>query len=149
MENDWMARGTCRDMDPAAFFPSDGIGVQVAQRSVGARREGFGQLLEWARKLDGERVWVLEDVRHVSGSLERFLIDRGETVVRLPPRLMADARRGCASAGSLTRSTRWRSHARRSEKESTRCLPPGSPALSSRSGCWRCIANGSSTPGRG
>ena len=74
-------------------------GVQIAQRTVAARREGFGQLLEWARKLDGERVWVLEDVRHVSGSLERFLIDRGETVVRLPPRLMAEARQGVRERG--------------------------------------------------
>src|SRR5438270_7663267 len=77
----------------------DPLGVQVAQRTVAARRDGFGQLLEWARKLDSERVWVLEDVRHVSGSLERFLIDRGETVVRLPPRLMANARRGVRERG--------------------------------------------------
>lgn len=77
----------------------DPIGVQIAQRTVAARREGFGQLLEWGRKLDSERVWVLEDVRHVSGSLERFLIDRGETVVRLPPRLMANARRGVRERG--------------------------------------------------
>ena len=42
---------------------------------------------------------MLEDVRHVSGSLERFLIDRGETVVRLPPRLMANARRGVRERG--------------------------------------------------
>jgi WhiB family transcriptional regulator, redox-sensing transcriptional regulator len=32
MDCDWMAEGKCRDMDPALFFPSDGIGVQVAQR---------------------------------------------------------------------------------------------------------------------
>jgi transposase len=127
----------------------DPLGVQIAQRTVAARREGFGQLLEWARKLDIERVWVLEDVRHVSGPLERFLIDRGETVVRLPPRLMANARRGSASAGSPTRLTRWRSRGRRSERELTRCRQPGSPARSSRSGCWRYIANGSSRPGRG
>jgi transposase len=79
----------------------DPLGVQIAQRTVAARRAGFGQLVEWARTLDAERVWVIEDVRHVSGSLERFLIDRGETVVRLPPRLMANARQGSASAGSL------------------------------------------------
>jgi transposase len=78
---------------------ADPLGVQVAQRTVAARREGFGQLLEWARKLDRERVWVIEDVRHVSGSLERFLIDRGETVVRLPPRLMANARQGVRERG--------------------------------------------------
>jgi WhiB family redox-sensing transcriptional regulator len=32
MENDWMGEGKCRDMDPGLFFPSDGLGVQVAQR---------------------------------------------------------------------------------------------------------------------
>ena len=31
MDSDWMSQGRCRDMDPATFFPSDGIGVQVAQ----------------------------------------------------------------------------------------------------------------------
>ena len=77
----------------------DPLGVQAAQRTVAARREGFGQLLDWGRKLDGERVWVIEDVRHVSGGLERFLIDRGETVVRLPARLMADARQSVRERG--------------------------------------------------
>ena len=32
MDGEWMGQGKCRDMDPAAFFPSDGIGVQAAQR---------------------------------------------------------------------------------------------------------------------
>ncbi|HAM03835.1 MAG TPA: WhiB family transcriptional regulator [Acidimicrobiaceae bacterium] len=32
MEAEWMERGKCRDLDPATFFPSDGIGVQAAQR---------------------------------------------------------------------------------------------------------------------
>jgi transposase len=77
----------------------DALGTETAQRTVAARREGFGQLLEWGRKLDADRVWVIEDIRHVSGSLERFLLDRGETVVRLPPRLMADARRGMRERG--------------------------------------------------
>jgi transposase len=77
----------------------DPLGVQVAQRTVAARREGFGQLVEWARRLDDERVWVIEDVRHVSGGLERFLIDRGETVVRLPPRLMSNARQDVRERG--------------------------------------------------
>ena len=28
----WMTLGKCRDMDPALFFPSDGVGVRDAQR---------------------------------------------------------------------------------------------------------------------
>jgi transposase len=77
----------------------DPLGVQIAQRTVAARRAGFGALLEWARTLDAERVWVIEDVRHVSGSLERFVIDRGETVARLSPRLMANARQAVRERG--------------------------------------------------
>ena len=75
------------------------LGVEVAHRTAGARPVGNGQLLEWARALDLERVWAVEDVRNVSGSLERFLIDRGEVVVRLSAHLMAGARRGARTRG--------------------------------------------------
>ena len=75
------------------------LGVEISHRTTPARPVGNGQLLEWARALDSERVWVIEDVRNVSGSLERFLIDRGETVVRLAALLMAGARRGSRLRG--------------------------------------------------
>jgi transposase len=81
-----------------AFAVSE-LGVEVAQRTVAVRRDGFEQLLEWGRQHEGERSWVIEDVRNVSGSLERFLLDHGETVVRLPPQLMADARQGIRERG--------------------------------------------------
>jgi transposase len=77
----------------------DELGGQLAKCTRAARREGFEELLAWARSLRGDHVWVIEDCRHVSGPLERFLIDHGETVVRLPPRLMADARRGVRERG--------------------------------------------------
>ena len=32
MRTDWMPRGKCRDLPPDTFFPSDGLGVQEAQR---------------------------------------------------------------------------------------------------------------------
>jgi WhiB family redox-sensing transcriptional regulator len=32
MDTDWMARGRCRQLDPAIFFPNDGVGVEVARR---------------------------------------------------------------------------------------------------------------------
>ena len=65
--------------------------------AVGAR--GFAALVIWARGLDGERVWALEDCRHVSGALERFLIARGERVVRVSTRLMAGTRRSSRERG--------------------------------------------------
>lgn len=32
MDNEWMAEGNCREHAPSAFFPSDGVGVEVARR---------------------------------------------------------------------------------------------------------------------
>jgi WhiB family redox-sensing transcriptional regulator len=32
MENDWMAEGNCRHRPPSVFFPSDGVGVEIARR---------------------------------------------------------------------------------------------------------------------
>lgn len=69
------------------------------ERTVKARRQGHGQLLVWARSQAPERLWALEDCRHVSLGLERFLIARGERVVRVPSRLMGEARKGGRTAG--------------------------------------------------
>ncbi|MDQ6821194.1 MAG: transposase, partial [Actinomycetota bacterium] len=77
----------------------DPLGVEVAHLTAPARPVGNGRLLEWARALGEERVWAIEDAHNVSGLLERFLIDRGETVVRLAPQLMAGARRGARTRG--------------------------------------------------
>jgi transposase len=69
------------------------------ERSVRARRQGHEQLLAWARGLGEERLFALEDCRHVSIALERFLLARGERVVRVAPKLMAGARRSARSRG--------------------------------------------------
>jgi transposase len=74
-------------------------GAVRGERTAKARQRGHEQLLCWARALARERLWALEDCRHVSGSLERFLLARGERVVRVPPRLMGEARRGGREAG--------------------------------------------------
>src|SRR5437588_99026 len=64
-----------------------------------ATSAGHQQLLAWARRLEDKRIWAIEDCRHVSGKLERFLLARGERVVRVPPKLMAGRRRGSRQAG--------------------------------------------------
>jgi transposase len=48
------------------------LGVELEHRTAPARPTGNGQLLEWARALDAERVWAVEDVRNVSGFLTGF-----------------------------------------------------------------------------
>jgi transposase len=64
---------------------------------------GHEQLLVWSRRIEGQRVWAIEDCRHVSGKLERFLLAHGERVVRVPPKLMAGRRRGSREAGKSDR----------------------------------------------
>jgi transposase len=67
--------------------------------TVGARAEGHERLLRSARGLDELRVWALEDCRHVSGGLERFLLRSGERVVRVPPKPIAGAPKGTREFG--------------------------------------------------
>ena len=102
---------------------SAATGELVGEQTVGVGAKGFAALLVWARGLEGERVWAIEDCRHVSGSFERFLIGRGERVLRVTTRLMADTRRRAATAGSPTASTPSRSPARRCAKVWMRCRP--------------------------
>jgi transposase len=75
----------------------------LGEKTVVVGSRGFADLLLWARGLGGERVWALEDCRHVAGSFERFLIGRGERVLRVPTKLMADARRGARERGKSDR----------------------------------------------
>jgi transposase len=85
--------------DTHSAIAVDDFGRQIADQTAPAVTDGFGDLLGWARQLGDQHIWVIEDCRHVSGPLERFLLDHGETVVRLPPHLMASARRGVRERG--------------------------------------------------
>ena len=76
-----------------------GSGELRSSETVPAAGAGHERMLAWARAIDGERVWAIEDCRHVSGKLERFLLARGERVVRVPPRLMAGRRRALRQRG--------------------------------------------------
>lgn len=81
----------------AAVF--EGTGEVRGEHTAPATGAGHEQLLGWARGLSEQRVWAIEDCRHVSGKLERFLVARGERVIRVPPHLMASRRRGSRQAG--------------------------------------------------
>jgi transposase len=74
-------------------------GERLGERTVQSGRKGAAELLRWARGVGEERVWAIEDCRHVSGSLERFLIERGERVVRVHSTLMSASRRHARGRG--------------------------------------------------
>jgi transposase len=82
------------------------IGVDVHKQSLTAAAvDGLGRVLAewggpveggvvvWARALGEERLWALEDCRHVTRGLEQTLLGEGERLVRVPPRLTAPQRR--------------------------------------------------------
>src|SRR3989442_8152744 len=74
-------------------------GQLVGELSVPSKPTGLRRLVDWARGLGAERVFAIEDCRQVSGNLERFLVARGERVVRMAPKLMAGARRAVREPG--------------------------------------------------
>lgn len=77
----------------------DEHGRKLAERTARATPRGQEELLAWARQHFAERTWALEDCRHLSRGFERDLLPAGETVVRVPPKLMAGERRGGREPG--------------------------------------------------
>ena len=72
----------------------EGTGKVRGQRQIDADEPGHVAAVRWARELDGERVWAIEDCRHVSRRLEQALLAAGERVVRVPPHRMGASRKG-------------------------------------------------------
>ena len=78
----------------------DEQGRQLAQTtSAGTTSGDHLALLGWAASQAGPRQWAVEDCRHLSRRLERDLLAAGERIVRVPPKLMANARDGARSFG--------------------------------------------------
>lgn len=74
-------------------------GRMLGERTVACSEGGHDELLAWVRTLPDEHYFAIEDCRHVSGRLERYLLPRGERVVRVPPKMMAGARSSARSYG--------------------------------------------------
>jgi transposase len=74
------------------FVAVDGNGRKLAEKTVKAVSEGHLEALRWARQWP-ERVWALENSRHLVRRLERDLLVAGEAAVRVPSRLMAENRK--------------------------------------------------------
>jgi transposase len=73
----------------------DEVGRAVAELTVSSSAE----LVAWSDSLDPERLWAVEDCRHLTGAIERRLLAAGESLVRVPPKLMAPERRAGRARG--------------------------------------------------
>ena len=76
----------------------DDSGRKLAEKTASATPTGHLELRRWASRWP-ERSFALEDCRHLSRSLERDLLRAGERVIRVPPKLMAGARRSSREPG--------------------------------------------------
>ncbi len=77
---------------------ADEAGRRLGERTVRATTEGHLELCAWAARYPG-RTWAVEDCRHLSRRLERDLLGAGQRVLRVPPALMAGARRSGREPG--------------------------------------------------
>ena len=77
----------------------EATGRALGDVTVPADGDGHLRLLEFARGHSEQRLWAVENCRHVSGALERFLLGAGETVLRVPPNMMSGARKSERTRG--------------------------------------------------
>ena len=74
-------------------------GAGRGQRMIAASDAGALEGLRFAAGLDRDRVWAVEDCRHVSARLERALLGDGERVIRVPPALTGESRKASRVPG--------------------------------------------------
>jgi transposase len=77
---------------------ADQAGAELGSITVPATPEGHLRAVQWASQWDARR-WAIEDCRHISRRLEADLLAAGELVVRVPPKMMAGARRSARTRG--------------------------------------------------
>lgn len=77
----------------------DAVGRVLGSVTVQAIPAGHLKALRWAEGMAAERRWALEDCRHLTRRLEADLLRSGEAVVRVPPKMMAGARRSARERG--------------------------------------------------
>jgi transposase len=81
------------------------VAVDAAGRQLGTRvtkttsTAAHLDLVVWAGQFGPDRRWAVEDCRHLSRRLEADLLAAGEVIVRVPPKLMAGARRSARTYG--------------------------------------------------
>lgn len=82
------------------FVAVDEVGRELGHRTFEATTAGHRDAVRWARQKFGDELrWAIEDCRHLSARLERDLLTAGQSVVRVPPKMMAEQRRVARTRG--------------------------------------------------
>jgi len=82
------------------FVAVDEVGRELGHRTFEATTPGHYKAVAWVRERFGSEVrWAIEDCRHLSTRLERDLLASGQSVVRVPPKMMAEQRRIARTRG--------------------------------------------------
>ena len=76
-------------------------GAVRGELAIAASDAGALEALRFAAGLEQERVWAIEDCRHVSARLEAALIAAGERVIRVPAAMTGKTRRVVAAGGQV------------------------------------------------
>lgn len=83
----------------------DERGRRQAQRTINATTADHLEVIAWAEGLGEDRLWAIEDCRHLSRRFERDLLGAGERLVRVPTKMMPLPAKRPGPTGSQTRST--------------------------------------------
>ena len=85
------------------FVVVDEVGRELGHKTFDATTEGHWAAVMWVRDRFGaessDLLWAIEDCRHLSARLERDLLTAGQSVVRVPPKMMAEQRRTARTRG--------------------------------------------------
>src|SRR4051795_3834884 len=85
------------------FVAVDQVGRELGHKTFEATTAGHQAAVRWARERfgagGGQLRWAIEDCRHLSARLERDLLTSGQSVVRVPPKMMAEQRRIARTRG--------------------------------------------------
>jgi transposase len=82
------------------FVAVDEVGRKQGTKTVKATSVGHAEAIMWAREQFGaDLTWGIEDCRNMSARLERDLLAAGQTVVRVPTKLMDRERKATHTRG--------------------------------------------------
>jgi len=78
----------------------DELGRQLGTKTTNATTTADHlAIIRWADQFGADRIWAVEDCRHLSRRLESDMLAAGERIVRVPPKLMAGARDSARTYG--------------------------------------------------